>query len=213
MATVRHLGLFPWCVPTVDQNAPYSAHPAAVDLETAMKWFWRVKSWRFVGTATLNDKTVTQNQIILNNAVYEEGDYSVPQPQSESGIVCVRGTRGVYNDFEVDGFGFYLFGEAISQNPAIYYQGQLYPQIAAFIRVDDIGFGTITTTEGAVSAGTMSIDGISLSLTLGETSPAPPGSSASITVTAEEYWPYDPGDGLGPIYDSTTGDKLREFPE
>jgi hypothetical protein len=29
---------------------------------------------------------------------------------------------------------------------------------------------------------------------------------------AIEYWPYDPNDGLGPIYDSTTGEQLREFP-
>lgn len=27
-----------------------------------------------------------------------------------------------------------------------------------------------------------------------------------------EYWPYDPGDGLGPIYDSATGAQLRPFP-
>jgi hypothetical protein len=27
------------------------------------------------------------------------------------------------------------------------------------------------------------------------------------------YWPYDPNDGLGPIYDSETGEQLRPFPE
>ena len=27
-----------------------------------------------------------------------------------------------------------------------------------------------------------------------------------------EYWPYDPGDDGGPIYDSTTGQQLRAFP-
>ena len=36
--------------------------------------------------------------------------------------------------------------------------------------------------------------------------------SASMSITAEEYWPYDPGDGLGPIYNSTTGAQLRGFP-
>jgi hypothetical protein len=40
--------------------------------------------------------------------------------------------------------------------------------------------------------------------------------SSSITGTFEitpfEYWPYDPNDGLGPIYDSTTGEQLRAFP-
>ena len=36
--------------------------------------------------------------------------------------------------------------------------------------------------------------------------------SGSITITATEYWPYDPNDGGGPIYDSTTGAQLRGFP-
>lgn len=31
--------------------------------------------------------------------------------------------------------------------------------------------------------------------------------------TPLEYWPYDPGDGLGPIYDSATGAQLRAFPD
>lgn len=35
---------------------------------------------------------------------------------------------------------------------------------------------------------------------------------SSGSVEAVEYWPYDPGDGLGPIYDSATGRQLRPFP-
>lgn len=34
----------------------------------------------------------------------------------------------------------------------------------------------------------------------------------SVTLEATEYWPYDPGDGDGPIYDSATGAQLRPFP-
>jgi hypothetical protein len=34
----------------------------------------------------------------------------------------------------------------------------------------------------------------------------------SFTWSATEYWPYDPGDGFGPIYDSATGAQLRPFP-
>jgi hypothetical protein len=36
---------------------------------------------------------------------------------------------------------------------------------------------------------------------------APPAANFEIL----EYWPYDPGDGGGPIYDSATGAQLREF--
>lgn len=33
-----------------------------------------------------------------------------------------------------------------------------------------------------------------------------------INLEATEYWPYDPNDGGGPIYDKTTGQQLRPFP-
>lgn len=36
--------------------------------------------------------------------------------------------------------------------------------------------------------------------------------TGSISITVAEYWPYDPGDGGGPIYDSATGAQLRSFP-
>jgi len=36
--------------------------------------------------------------------------------------------------------------------------------------------------------------------------------SSDFTLEAVEYWPYDPNDGGGPIYDSSTGDQLRPFP-
>jgi hypothetical protein len=33
-----------------------------------------------------------------------------------------------------------------------------------------------------------------------------------VVMRPQEYWPYDPGDGGGPIYDTTTGQQLRPFP-
>ena len=36
--------------------------------------------------------------------------------------------------------------------------------------------------------------------------------SALLVISAVEYWPYDPNDGGGPIYDSATGEQLRGFP-
>ena len=38
------------------------------------------------------------------------------------------------------------------------------------------------------------------------------GYNLQLDISPSEYWPYDPGDGLGPIYDSTTGEQLRPFP-
>jgi hypothetical protein len=36
--------------------------------------------------------------------------------------------------------------------------------------------------------------------------------SANVTFTASEFFPYDPGDDDGPIYDTATGQQLRAFP-
>lgn len=36
--------------------------------------------------------------------------------------------------------------------------------------------------------------------------------NATVTLEAIEYWPYDPEDGGGPIYDKDTGSQLRAFP-
>jgi hypothetical protein len=34
----------------------------------------------------------------------------------------------------------------------------------------------------------------------------------TVNMTPAEYWPYDPEDGGGPIYDTATGAQLRAFP-
>lgn len=35
----------------------------------------------------------------------------------------------------------------------------------------------------------------------------------NLRIEPSEFWEYDPGDGLGPIYDKTTGRQLRAFPD
>jgi hypothetical protein len=209
MATVRHLGLFPWCVPTVEENLAYSFWPGPVELATALKWYWRVKKWRFIGEATDGSVTVSQNQIITNNASYELGEFSVEQPTTEKGLVCDYGTRAIYNDGQDDEFGLYLYDE-IADPRAIRYNDETYPSVIAFIWVDGILFST-ASIPNAAAFGLATIDGTAFNLTTGDET-VTPGFSASITITPEEYWPYDPGDGLGPIYDSATGAQLRPLP-
>ena len=36
---------------------------------------------------------------------------------------------------------------------------------------------------------------------------------SNLRIEPSEFWEYDPGDGLGPIYDKTTGAQLRAFPD
>ena len=212
MASVRHLGLFPWCIPTVEANPPFSLYPVSAgnDSDVSLKWYWRVKTWRFVGTATIGSASVSQNTLMSNNAAYEDGVYIVPQPENEKGLVCAQGTRAIHNRFADDEFGFYLY-DAIADPRGIFFSGNFYPSVIAYITCGGVLFSSASdTTPPPATFGTATIDGLSFSLTTGGT--LTPGYSASITITAEEYWPYDPGDGGGPIYDSATGAQLRPFP-
>ena len=57
--------------------------------------------------------------------------------------------------------------------------------------------------------------GKSLTIPLGVSGESPP-NAYSVSITnftwgPETYWPYDPNDDLGPIYDSATGAQLRAF--
>lgn len=36
---------------------------------------------------------------------------------------------------------------------------------------------------------------------------------SSVTMSPAEWWPYDPDDGGGAIYDTATGAQIREFPQ
>jgi len=207
------LGLFPWCVSTVEENPAYSFWPGPVTLSTALKWYWRVRKWRFIGTATDGYSSVSQNQIILNNASYELGEFSAEQPETEKGLICAKGTRGIYNDGQDDDFEFYLYDERVISLRAIRYDNDaalVYPSLIATINVSGVRFSTLSNASAAAN-GTATIDGVAFNLTAGYDS-GTEGLTATIDITPEEYWPYDPSDGLGPIYDATTGAQLRAFP-
>lgn len=76
---------------------------------------------------------------------------------------------------------------------------------------DQDGAYPFTTTEGNYECGSIVLTMNSLSFSIPMFSQE---SQATIsgTLEATEYWTYDPGDGGGPIYDSTTGAQLRAFP-
>ena len=98
-----------------------------------------------------------------------------------------------------------MFNEGVQEVEELYYPSLSlgYTNGAGFI-------GTSLVEPGSVSGGTIIMDGLTLpSWLFGQFAPI---TSGSITITASEYWPYDPGDGKGPIYDSVTGEQLRGFP-
>jgi hypothetical protein len=237
MATVRHLGLFPWCVPrSVAELATYasarsglnlssitellppgagSLWPVALSLEKTLELYWRVKKLKIEAPL---DSVFATGQI-------------VPQASSEKDLVCLPA------------FPLQTFISAFSQMSGGLDQGRMsidwdfllydesinkfhIPLRADFAKFNGIGiadgFSYTDYAEnpgaGAVFGG--SIDFLGEELPLGESTLSTCGTSgtercavyAAGTITVEEYWPYDPEDGGGPIYDSVTGAQLRDFP-
>lgn len=214
MATVRHLGLLPSCItPALVQ--PGTAieevyYVLGVDLPTLLKWYWRVKTWSVSASVTSSnpftpgtvtyEQTFTANNVRIGQFAQQYGD-----PQTEKDLVCQRVTR--FNELlgYTGVFNFDLFTDGV--NTSVQSYDQLYYPLLG-IGFDGGNGGVVTTLNGfGLSGGTITIDGLSVPSFF-----SPDTTDGFITVTASEYWPYDPGDGGGPIYDSITGQQLRAFP-
>jgi hypothetical protein len=227
MATVRHLGLFPFCprpvaaaaVDGIAIGAGNTQFPLGVPKNTAALWYWRVKTWRLDATVTIapgfdsnypDGTTVTHAESFPNNANYTFGE-ATDQPANEKNLVCARGTTA-----EMSGSGspamssaqFYLFSQ-LNFNDRAFFDGAglIYPSLYILSGFES---GQITTRQFDSThqpGGTITIAGTSVPSFITDGVAA-----ASVIVSVEEFWPYDPGDGGGPIYDSATGAQLRAFP-
>jgi hypothetical protein len=225
MATVRHLRPFPWCVPhstaemvarvnarsgadygflnLVVQSGAGSLWPISVTLEDAMKFYWRVKNFR-VTTACENISVVGPAH---QGAINEKNLVCFPPWPVETNVE-EQNLGTVFRNASLS-----ITWEFLIYDP----DTQLFrlPLVVTF--VNNAG-DTSETETGSTSywteAGPDNIQKGSIDF-LGYTLPMGGGVDFSYgagTVEAVEYWPYDPGDGGGPIYDSATGAQLRPFP-
>jgi hypothetical protein len=235
MATVRHLGLFPWCFD------PQEGYFKEADLiEKAVPMWWRVKKWKYEIALTIrtNSSPIYQDVYILNS--FADVEEQIPQDIFGTGF----GNFGIKNELDlvcVDRFGFNVPGEhawkleseAIAPGgltPSITGFGDSYfsigPRFTIFIDQDDlIGAGSSVNSymDGQIIGSGPQIGVITIKF-INWTHQVPmyaqfPEYLGSLydlleisgTLEPEEYWPYDPNDGLGPIYDKTTGSALRGF--
>jgi hypothetical protein len=214
MATVTHLGLLPFCFSFSAANGGYgsgslenySPYPIGLNIETLLRWYWLVKRWTvsasLTGTGFGGVPISTSFEVTFFN-----GNKDVPELTTEKQLVCGRNVvyPGDTEPGEEIPFALLMFDEGVQKVDEVYYPS-LYLSYTN-------GAGLIGTSlveqPDQVSGGTITMDGLELpSLLYGYFAPI---TSGSITVTPSEYWPYDPGDGGGPIYDSATGAQLREF--
>ena len=213
MASVRHINLFPFCVePTDNQNF---TREMAVSRDLALSFWWRVKNWQ-VDSAEL---TVIPEDDPPYSYSMPTGEMTMVTPpaipdginpplESEKNLVCNFnrqfdvGGADPFNDVRISMRirpGAAQSNELIKMDVDVlanrYTEGLFYADGSPSV-TNQIGTGSIETEAGIV---TFPISGSY-------------NGSGSFQISAVEYWPYDPGDGGGPIYDSTTGAQLRGFP-
>lgn len=210
MATVRHLGLLPFCfsfsevpevIATFGVSTPY---PIGLDVKTLLRWYWLVKRWTVSATVSGLEFGGDPASDSIETTFFN-GNTLAPELSVESQLVCRRSTQ-FFAENETNAFFIELFDDVQKQEDLYFpYLSMAFTGLAG-------GIGT-TFVEGGefFAGGTIVMDGITLPSYLNNISGSMV-SDGSITITPLEYWPYNPGDGGGPIYNSTTGAQLRGFP-
>lgn len=207
MATVRHLGLLPFCISQTNAAVgSLTNYPVGLDVVTLLKWYWKVKTWSVSATLTSDNfyagGTYTYSGTVTNNNILH-GSSAASAATSEKNLVCRRRTVFSETTEESAMFVFELFASA-EKNGDLF-----YPYIDIGFDVGLAGYIGLFQAEGveSVEGQFITIDGVPLPSYLnGDVV------SGSVSVSASEYWPYDPGDAAGPIYNAATGEQLRAFP-
>lgn len=238
MASVSHLGLFPFCVNELDSPSvdPFRTHyPFGISLEKALKWYWRVKTWRVQGSFeftdfsppftfnSLIDIELPASTIFTNVSTNALEEPVTPSVENEKDLVCSKPTqitlRGGLSPFggTYRQIAMLLFSPAVvaAPNQIIKVADLYYPQVSLTYEDTQI-LSPFEYYIGARIASWDSFFGVPVGIVEmdGETATLYGNRSmtGSMNIQATEYWPYDPNDGGGPIYDSTTGQQLRAFP-
>lgn len=239
MASVRHLGLFPkpntsqWpcldLIPEYYEGRDKVWHQVTV--EQAVRIYWRVKKWQIVVDAEYiepiyefipddpNVPEIGEFVLVGSNTVPVTSvqQYDPVEPlELETDLVCKTNSAA------------YWYGDVVNAGDLIKNIGCEFDASEDFfvssinIRKDQDGIlyvafeAYITGEEGPGAGRTV----LPVSFTDDSDNPLQfsfswSGSqgdaswSGTATVKPLEWWEYDPSDGLGPIYDKTTGAQLR----
>lgn len=198
MAQVRHLGHFPKnphtgiCVPTLDYVLEYITPEQFSDyyIETgkkiAMDIVWRVREWTLTATfAAPADWT-------------ESHSSNAKGITNEKRLVCsgfpyyraAGSQEGQGGQFDI------VLGDYVEDRPGIVRNDDHY---FVYLVFSIEGGDTLPQPEIIEDAGIYPVFQWNL------VSPI----SVTAKLSPSLWWPYDPGDGGGPIYDSATGQRLR----
>lgn len=241
MATVRQFGHFPWC-PWSDQQAfldwlGYDDYPEGTfdltsmnslmfpNLAAAMAAYWRVRKWRVTGQTWYGLGAGMVELINLDATI----DRSI---ESEKELFCLINKNSPpqlstleYSVFENTLQFSFQFPQAPADIPpaigalswfsSVFVGGPEEGGWPAISTVDiedssqfDVGLNFLQYQNGEIVIRTR----LANVPTPEEISSNPEWNGVRLSLRADEYWPYDPEDGGGPIYDIATGNQLRAFP-
>ena len=206
MASVRHLGLFPFCIldPANDPNSSLVQMEMSVDL--GLYFWWRVKKWT-VDSASL---TIIPEEGDPESIPIVTGEMTIELPaqgiSSEKELVCPKQRQfSVGDTFDQVGVTLRIFPRANQSGDLI----KMDIDVRASIQTTTYFYGNGgEAAPHIVGTGTITVQDRNLIFPIGGDFEG----TGSLAISATEYWPYDPGDGGGPIYDSVTGAQLRGFP-
>jgi hypothetical protein len=223
MATVRHLGLFPKCLPLENPFASLNRDLKTINsVDASLMFYWRVKKW--TATFTLPERIFDGGETILPEkevtTTFERNE------RNEKYLVCglISGGTEAQNwnieDTHDTGAVQILalspswFNNSDPANQKIYWE--------AFISYTEISYraGWIlssfeSTDEGVyyVKADLAMANGVIFQFHCELFNDGIDDGGLYVpSLAVTEYWEYNPNDGGGPIYDSQTGEQLREFP-
>jgi hypothetical protein len=202
-------------------------------INEATRWYWCVKSWKTTGYFTTGGGDETA---IINFDVTHTRDC-----QSERDLVCKgvplivteeNGTTynvpGFLSDFKMDSIDLQI---GFVESPLLHPRFGMFADEGLFFTwvyflYDPFGEGdvaAINITQLVASQNALvpitaykntPLESSHFIKAYVQSIPVDPIEPpfAALEIEAVEYWPYDPGDGGGPIYDKDTGAQLRAFP-
>jgi hypothetical protein len=226
MATVRHLGLFPNCLPLKNPFAALNQDFKTINsIPASVMFYWRVKKW--TATFTLPETTFIEDGEEVTLPEKETTTTFERNEKNEKYLVCGFENGGVggknwniedtHNSEAVELnvlFPSWL-DKSDQKNPkvrwrvAIVYDELQYRagwNLRSLESTDEDYYyekADLTMVDETVFQFHCELynDGIT------------DGGLFLPSLAVTEYWEYDPKDGLGPIYDKTTGRQLRPFPD
>ena len=242
MATVRHLGLFPWCL-YPDKDSLKRELGLAEDLyqfninffegfsapvNVAVKMYWLVRKWKAEGSF---DVAGPSNQVVTINYSYTYEREAL----NEKNLVC--SAKQLIRQEELLTYSHPDYTALLSMSAAVFDIGipqfplaldragmpdPLEPnnlfvwQYVNFAGSEERGISGLIDTRVQLPVSppyiisTYRLEAFEKVYEIPTFKITP--LDSSLTVTAIEYWPYDPDDGGGPIYDKDTGAQRRPFP-